>query len=704
MNPEIKIFVNLLESIRRNRVVDRYSLVPVFVQKCSEILLTKTTCSIVDCLELARVGEGCLTLNNGTVLRGGVDLIIAASTFLINLKSWPSSVATTFLTGPVDWLLKFPSERQEGIVRVEAVVARAWDELGASRSMPVTFVYLLQQLLSPPPDQQRYRCSGLLSNFSSTTHLGCATHLSRMFHDCTSEELECLVGNASLWDVSDISFHWLDLIFQEISVNHRYDVLIKSIPLAVKHTGNQLVAMYSKGTLTKNSVIAFLKLYRRFLVCHPQKIVIESVEKELLLLLSLITTRHTSVCRSRLPLGGDDQIVSGVVHFVQSLFYAFPDANIPTLRRQWLDLLPLLTKDRRLLSEQSQLYYIRQSSWVTHSNLNEVRGLANLGNTCYMNSVLQILFYTDEYRGAILAVPLASLTNTEKRWALLLTATKALFVNMLLTNRPSLQKPVEIFRGTIRSEFKRSTQEDASEFYKLFLDDLSTHCNVKEISQIFEGSGMSHISCKCGAKSSASIAFREISLPLNEQETSVRLDSLMKQYMLPETLGDGYVCQECHQHGLATKQTEIEYSPQILTISLKRFYFDIAGNTAGKLRMPVEFPREILVGGCRYHLFGVILHHGKSLNCGHYTALACHSSDATKQGQVWHHLNDDVVSRVDATSQIWTDCLRDGYIFFFTKGGGGTPLPKMLCPNIMFEQVRVDNVKYMLELNQQSIT
>ena len=107
----------------------------------------------------------------------------------------------------------------------------------------------------------------------------------------------------------------------------------------------------------------------------------------------------------------------------------------------------------------------------------------------------------------------------------------------------------------------------------------------------------------------------------------------------------------------ATKQVFIETLPPVLILHLKRFQYDNAGGTQKiwkKIGYPLELeiPKEVFPqhkrgtfaahGGLpKYHLTGVVYHHGKNASGGHYTV------DVRRQdGREWIRLDDTVIRRV----------------------------------------------------------
>lgn len=108
----------------------------------------------------------------------------------------------------------------------------------------------------------------------------------------------------------------------------------------------------------------------------------------------------------------------------------------------------------------------------------------------------------------------------------------------------------------------------------------------------------------------------------------------------------------------ATKQVFIETLPPVLILHLKRFHYDNTSKRAEKIWKQVGYPLELEIpkevfpvqarnkfaahGGLpKYRLAGVIYHHGKNANGGHYTA------DIRRQdGREWIRIDDTVIRRI----------------------------------------------------------
>ncbi|KAK7098092.1 ubiquitin carboxyl-terminal hydrolase 38-like isoform X2 [Littorina saxatilis] len=91
-------------------------------------------------------------------------------------------------------------------------------------------------------------------------------------------------------------------------------------------------------------------------------------------------------------------------------------------------------------------------------------GIFNLGNTCYMNSILQTLFMCDDFRRQTLART-ASLEEG------LLHKLQGVFASLLLSQRPAVA-PMKFLTASRPPWFVQGQQQDCSEFLKFLLDQL----------------------------------------------------------------------------------------------------------------------------------------------------------------------------------------------------------------------------------------
>lgn len=311
-------------------------------------------------------------------------------------------------------------------------------------------------------------------------------------------------------------------------------------------------------------------------------------------------------------------------------------------------------------------------------------GLINMGNTCFLNSVMQCLFYT---------TPLAEFSLAREH-SKRCKASRDEFCGLCVLERLMLKvhrqddsviRPIELVSRikAVGKHFRSGRQEDSHEFLRLFIETLqksnlglnaealkSLDARSKEttaIHRIFGGYLQSTVTCSsCRHVSRTFDQFLDLSLDVNKADN---LASAFKVFTTPELLSKSnrYKCEACHRLVEAHKQFSIYKSPEILTIQLKRFSVNPFNGQTSKLNRPVSFPERVNISewisdknsgeGSQYRLYGVIVHEGHSCNSGHYHAFVRNSND------VWYSMNDCSVHQVSLDTVL----RQRAYILFYQK-------------------------------------
>ncbi|XP_056641326.1 ubiquitin carboxyl-terminal hydrolase 2-like isoform X1 [Diorhabda sublineata] len=350
---------------------------------------------------------------------------------------------------------------------------------------------------------------------------------------------------------------------------------------------------------------------------------------------------------------------------------------------------------------------IRSFEGVPQKSLG-LNGLKNIGNTCFMNSVIQCLSNTRwllEYlkKDAYIRDINTSISSMKgaliKAFAEVIKELWSEDGSDRVVNTASLKSQIQRFAP----RFMGYAQQDAQEFLRYLLEGLHEDVNrVQEkpkpilteideklsdsekaqeswlrylrmdnskIVDNFVGQLKSTLKCThCGHCSVTFDPFWDLSLPIPQRTGQLRLSQCLDSFTREETLdGDEKpTCSKCKERRRCTKSFSIHKFPKILVIHLKRF--SPTERFRGKLNVTVDFPIEGLdmshyaadnVAPCRYNLYAISNHSGTTYS-GHYTAYCRHPYT----GQ-WHEYNDSRVSSISSKSLV----SGEAYVLFYEQEG-----------------------------------
>ncbi|XP_066270797.1 ubiquitin carboxyl-terminal hydrolase 8-like isoform X2 [Branchiostoma lanceolatum] len=329
-------------------------------------------------------------------------------------------------------------------------------------------------------------------------------------------------------------------------------------------------------------------------------------------------------------------------------------------------------------------------------------GLRNLGNTCYMNSIIQSLcaatllseyFLKETYKFDINREnKLGCNGEVAEEFAAVI---KALWSGQYRSIAP---RDFKCSVGKYNSQFANFNQQDSQEFLLFLMDGLHEDMNrVKKreyiqeddqnhlpdvtraerawqnhkrlnqsiIVELFQGQFKSTLQClRCHNTSTTFEAFMYLSLPI-PSSGRCKLQECVQTFTKSEKVSgsDKWYCSRCKTHREAVKKIEIWKLPPFLLIHLKRFKYE--GVWRQKLNTNVDFPlssldmRTFIVGPKpqpHYKLFAVSNHYG-TMEGGHYTAFCKNTSNRR-----WYKFDDHEVHEL-STSSVQSSA---AYILFYS--------------------------------------
>ncbi|XP_039679545.1 ubiquitin carboxyl-terminal hydrolase 17-like protein A isoform X2 [Perca fluviatilis] len=257
--------------------------------------------------------------------------------------------------------------------------------------------------------------------------------------------------------------------------------------------------------------------------------------------------------------------------------------------------------------------------------ISDYHGLNSPGLTCYLNSVVQVLFMTQDFREAVKRCSKDSTTIDPQLGRLFADLQRSMAETHDVINKLGITNVYE--------------QRDAAEYFERILCQTSP-----EAAKIFKGELNHKTEClKCKERNDSRSSFWFLPLVVEDlhcQTYSVE-EGLKAFFKGEKVCGDNKMfCNQCNKKRDADFGCEITHNPEILTLLLKRFNFDYKRRCYVKLHCNVDVPQTLHIRNCKYDLYAIINHFG-NLTGGHYTAHI-----KSFETHVWYDFNDDIVKRV----------------------------------------------------------
>ncbi|XP_034290556.1 inactive ubiquitin carboxyl-terminal hydrolase 50 [Pantherophis guttatus] len=362
------------------------------------------------------------------------------------------------------------------------------------------------------------------------------------------------------------------------------------------------------------------------------------------------------------------------------------------------------------MPEEFNIYYLLKGAfpWQTSEESMDVSrddtnpqyqgltGLRNLGNTCYMNAVIQCLCSVSPLVEYFLSGKY--IASLDKENGEIATAFAYLMNDMWLGDFDCVSP--EVFRLVIGERypaFIKKTQQDAQEFLIYVLNELHealkktnkkknqgssstawesrsclSDCSI--ITRLFEGHLSYDIMClECQTTTYKTEIFTVLSLPIPyESECSLEecLDCFFQQDVL--TWNNQINCSCCGIKTDAAVKASIAKSPKMVIFHLKRF--DCQGSYKKKLKTDIYYPLNnldlspyiypLFRKNPKYNLFAVVNHFG-DLDGGHYTAFCRHTLS-----QNWYNFDDSQINEIPESS-VQTSA---AYLLFYSSQAFSAPV------------------------------
>ncbi|XP_039563918.1 ubl carboxyl-terminal hydrolase 18 [Passer montanus] len=327
---------------------------------------------------------------------------------------------------------------------------------------------------------------------------------------------------------------------------------------------------------------------------------------------------------------------------------------------------------------------------------NEAIGLYNLGQSCCLNSLLQvflmnILFTRILRRITVPPSPAQRRSNVPYQMLLLL--------EKMQCGKCKAVGPTDLARCLSEHRVELFVQHDAAQLFLTLWNLLKKQMKkpelVEELRDLYTICIQEHVACqKCSFEVKSKSTMLTLPLPVLDANSHrlKTLEDCLQYFFRPEELNGQNMCfcQQCGRKTTFLQSMKLVHLPQTLTLHLKRFCFERSSCTY-KLRHYLPFPQELDLGQIltesqcqadesekatwQYELFAVVAHSG-SASCGHYCAYIRSLTDCK-----WYCFNDSEVCQVSwddvkctygHSNLYWTET---AYLLFYMKKQPQQPWP-----------------------------
>lgn len=263
-------------------------------------------------------------------------------------------------------------------------------------------------------------------------------------------------------------------------------------------------------------------------------------------------------------------------------------------------------------------------------------GIPNIGATCYMNVIIQMISHHKSTiekiirrafeiynKGTIkentvtasLAMLFLNIYDVEtKRTKNIDISTIHMLVYFYLFSETKCKKGSE---NITYERFRVPNQNDAIEFFDILKDRINTEDGENNVLKHFELNIDNKMECKnCNYANTAKGLVYVLNLPINKEANNESLQDIINNELSRGEEIKDYKCDKCTKNCVLKKEVISSTNDNII-IAIKRYIFDEKTQKAKKINNFIKVNDILMINGKKYKLKAVINHSGTS-NGGHY--------------------------------------------------------------------------------------
>ena len=333
----------------------------------------------------------------------------------------------------------------------------------------------------------------------------------------------------------------------------------------------------------------------------------------------------------------------------------------------------------------SNILYFYENIQPIHPRLVGYCPLTNVGNSCYMNSAIQLLYSIPQLRDFFNSINIEDInqyncfiptpeqinngyeicqTFLRDRNIILLNALKKIFYEMKTNHTVNISniKGENIYNKLItNTNLIKFRQEDTTEFMVPLISALNCFIETQQISNTFVITQQTKQICSNNEYNLKNTREPLFSLPLNGNNIQELITNYTLEEEVPASESNLAFCYN-KGHVYSRRQTRFLINDSLTTLifSIKRFNYDQSTGSRIKLNNKIDTVKQIRINNINFLIQGIIIHSGDASG-GHYVYLSFNEN-----GDPHTIISDSSITPCN-NSSYFKNYQNNGYVYYYKR-------------------------------------